>query len=177
MRILGILNKRKLALAGSLSALALVATGCAGGAYAVDIFPEMHYQQSFRIQEPPRRYPAEGSVPVNGREVVPSAEVAKTLKNPFPQSAETQAQAKELFRVNCAMCHGPSGKGDGAVGAKLVANGYLRPPDLTAQTTQAKTDGELFLTLTNGVVVMPKFGLLLTEEDRWALVQYLRTLK
>ena len=46
--------------------LGLAATGCVSfqrGAYQVDIFTEMHYTQAYRSQEPPRLYPAKGSVP------------------------------------------------------------------------------------------------------------------
>ena len=74
------------------------------------------------------------------------------------------------------MCHGPKGQGDGTVGGKLVEYGYARPPNLTAQATQSKSDGALFWTISNGVVVMPKFSLLLSEQDRWSVVQYLRFL-
>ncbi len=171
-----VLKNRNFRLAAAVGVLALLATACARGSYAVDIFPEMHYQQSYRVQEPPRRYPAEGSVPVTGREVVPPASEAKTLK--MPTTADiTVARGKELYRWNCAFCHGPTGLGDGLVGDKLAANGYIHPPNLTVSATQSKADGELFLIMTNGVNVMPKFGLLLNEQDRWSLVMYLRSIQ
>lgn len=161
---------------GLLVLATLALAGCARGAYAVDMFPEQHYQQSFKRQEPPRLTPPDGAVPVTGREIPLGFEEANTATNPVAVSSETLARAAELYRVNCSMCHGPAGKGDGTVGARLVANGYVNPPNLTAPATQAKSDGALYYVISNGVVVMPKFGLLLNEADRWSVVHYLRYL-
>ncbi len=175
------LDGRRFALGiGFLALAAIVLAGCTKGTYQVDIFPEMHYNQSTKIGEPPRLDVPEGAVPVTGPQthVIPPdlMEAAKAFKNPLPAGAATNAKGAELYRVNCAMCHGVQGKGNGKVGDILVRDKYVRPPDLTAAVTQGKTDGELFTTLTNGVNVMPKFGYLLTDEERWAVIAYLRAL-
>ncbi|MFN8532822.1 MAG: hypothetical protein U0556_04675 [Dehalococcoidia bacterium] len=52
----------------------------AGGQYPFDIFPEMHYQQTYRAQEPRRLYPPDGSVPVTGANYRPTAADASRLK-------------------------------------------------------------------------------------------------
>ncbi len=90
--------------------------------------------------------------------------------------------ASELFRVNCSVCHGPAGLGDGPIVPHLTSPNsyyasssgqpYARPPNL--QETRANKDEKtVFAIITNGIVVMPKFGLLLTEEERWDLVRYI----
>ena len=117
-------------------ALSLLVSACARGTYAVEVFPEMHYNQSTRIQEPPRLSPPDGAVPVTGREVTYSAAEASGLVNPLPRSDDVLARGREAYRVNCSMCHGPTARGDGAVGVALAANGYVRPPNLTAPATQ-----------------------------------------
>ena len=172
---------------------ALLLSACQQGAYQLDIFPEQHYQQSFKRQEPPRLTPPENAVPVNGREVFLSADQSAVMKNPcrdgcnpatLPGASATLntqtdvvAHGAEVFRVNCSMCHGPKAKGDGKVGNTLTTKGYYaQPPNLTTPTTQNKSDGSIFWIVTNGVVVMPKFGLLLSEQDRWSAVAYLRYL-
>ena len=151
--------------------------GCARGSYPVDVFPEQHYQQSYKIQEPPRLDKPADSVPITGAPVPFDPLNAKALVNPLPQNADVLARGKEVFRVNCAMCHGPQAQGNGTVGNFLVEGGYIRPPNLTAPATTNKTDGEIFSIVTNGIVVMPQFKNLLSENDRWSVIEYLRTLQ
>ena len=155
----------------------MLLVSCSSGAYAVEIFPEQHYQQSYKRQEPPRLTPPDGSVPVTGRPVELSAADSAGLTSPVQRSQKTLAEGADLFRINCSMCHGTGGRGDGTVGAKLKENGYASAPDLLSASTQAKSDGTLFWTISNGVVVMPPFKLLLTEEQRWEVINYLRYMR
>jgi len=72
------------------------------------------------------------------------------------------------------MCHGTTGEGNGQIAA-LLAN---KPANLTSLVTQSKSDGALFLTITNGVTGrMPPMVENLTVRDRWDVVNYIRTLK
>lgn len=168
---------RRLAAAGLVivALAAVVLTACEGGSYSVDIFPEQHYQQSFKAGEPPRLLPHPLAVPITGREILFDSATAPSVPNPVPNNADTMARAAEVFRVNCAMCHGQSGRGDGGVGDALVKYRYARPANLGAEAVQEKTDGELYWSITNGVLVMPQFKNLLSEEDRWTVIHYLRT--
>ena len=148
--------------------------GRSTGSYPIDIFQEMHYNQTHKAQEPPRLQPPVDSVPIAGGFIAaPSKAQAKDLQSPAGTSIDRGAL---LFVQNCSMCHGPQAGGDGPVGAFLVQNGYARPPRLTAGTTQDRSDGEIFWLITNGVVVMPEFKNMLTETERWAVVHYLRVL-
>jgi putative copper resistance protein D len=76
--------------------------------------------------------------------------------------------------VHCSSCHGAGGHGDGP----LAKNLPLPPADLTAPHTALHTAGDLFWWLTHGKPpgVMPGFAGQLTEEDRWDLINFLRTL-
>ena len=100
----------------------------------------------------------------------PPAEKAK--KNTAAPSANVVEQGKKLAQVNCVSCHGTSGKGDGAAAAALNP----KPADWTSAKVQSETDGELFWKITAGRGPMPPWRHL-PENDRWALVQYIRTLK
>ena len=163
-------------------AVGLVIAGCSKGTYEVEIFPEMHYHQSVKKQEPPRLDPPEGAVPVTGREVALDFQTAGVTSNPMPRTQEVLEHAAELFRVNCSMCHGPQGRGDGPV-APFLAAGGVSPANLPT-ATEDRSDGEIFWLMSNGgtrgqaglPVIMPTFRLLLDEEDRWSLVQYVRFL-
>ncbi len=167
----------------------LALAGCSRGSYPLDFFNEMHYQQSYRTQEPLTTSAPADSVPTTGREVDVDISQAGTLRNPLPNDAATSALGARLYRVNCAVCHGETGQGDGPLANQLKEAGYLAPPsNLTSQgPTKGKSDGELFILVTKGFAgayglpegrfVMPPFGKLLTAHERWAIVQYMRDLQ
>jgi mono/diheme cytochrome c family protein len=168
--------------------LGLVGTGCSRGSYPVDIFEEMHYQQSYRIQEPDRLLPPEGAVAITGRDAPLPADIgaAASLANPLAADATTLAQGQRLFAVNCSICHGTDGRGDSVAATKFAEAQVLPPYDFTGNPAEGRitsglvrtgTDGQLFWIISNGGFAnMPAFKNLLTEEERWALVHYLRSL-
>jgi hypothetical protein len=49
------------------------------------------------------------------------------------------------------------------------------PPDLAGTVTQKRTDGDLFYILTTGRVIMPSFKNVLSEDQRWELISYIRS--
>ena len=161
-------------------AVMLVAAGCFGGGttYPVDNFPEMHFQAGARFQEPPRMMPAQGSVPTRGSNAPVDTAQLGAMSNPQPRNDANLQAGRNLFMTNCSMCHGQGGKGDGTVATNFRnANATTLPADLTASATQTKTDGQLWGIITNGGLNMPAFGKLLTDDDRWRLVLYLKTLR
>lgn len=155
-----------------------------GGQYPFDILPEMHYQQSYKQQEPRRLYPPDGSVPIGGREVLPPEAEMRTLRNPVPAS-QTPERGQSLYQVNCIFCHGEAGKGDGRAKTFFEAYQGRLPADLTAAQARGLTDGEIYNFLARGknydpsgtMNGMPPFGNILTPEDRWLLVNYVRSLQ
>jgi mono/diheme cytochrome c family protein len=97
---------------------------------------------------------------------------AKQVKNPVKRSPEGLTAAAQLFRENCALCHGKTGAGDGPAGKAL----NRKPADFTdAKTMKKLTDGELFYKMTTGRLPMPSWAQL-SDTQRWELVNYLRTL-
>jgi mono/diheme cytochrome c family protein len=100
----------------------------------------------------------------------PDAEKGK--KSPVASSAKVVDQGKKVAQANCVPCHGSSGKGDGAAAAALNP----KPADWTSKKVQDESDGELFWKISTGRGAMPSWKHL-PENDRWALVQYIRTLK
>jgi mono/diheme cytochrome c family protein len=81
-----------------------------------------------------------------------------------------------LFAANCAMCHGAEARGDGPIAKSLP----VPPADLTAPHFRAHTEGDLFwyishgMTAASGAVAMPAFGNVLSSDNRWALIDFLR---
>lgn len=163
--------------------LVFVAIGMVGclaksGPYApIDWAAEMHYTQAYRSQEPPTVPGVPGAVPVTGGEIILSAEEYLKIESPIAEGSVPLDDAAELFRTNCSMCHGISGDGNGRVSEYLKRYGYVSAPDLTIDATIAKSDGQLFGIITQGVVVMPSFKNLLAPDDRWLLVSHIRSLQ
>lgn len=94
------------------------------------------------------------------------------LPNPVPASAEAIAQGGDFYRKECASCHGKSGRGDGAKAAQLDK----KPGDLTTARVKSQSDGALFWKITEGRGDMPNTRTALTDEQRWMLIHYVRTL-
>ena len=97
---------------------------------------------------------------------------AKNMKNPLAKSEKVIAAAKKIAEANCVACHGAKGVEDGPAAAALP----VKPANWTAPAVQGESDGEIFWKISNGRGPMPPWKHL-SENDRWALVHYIRTLK
>ena len=98
---------------------------------------------------------------------------AKKTKNPVASSAASIAKGKVVFEKNCLACHGASGTGDGVLGAKLKP----KPADLTNKKEMSElSDGEMFSMVTMGKLPMPAFEKTIPKDDRWNVINYVRTL-
>ncbi len=97
---------------------------------------------------------------------------ASKRKNPIPMDEKSIARGKDLYAQNCLSCHGATGKGDGPAAKDLPK----KVRDLADPKTLAETDGALFWKITEGKAPMTSYEKLIPEEDRWHLVNYLRTL-
>jgi len=150
----------------------------------IDWISFMEIQPSFGIQEKPLAVPAQ-SIPVEGAAYIPG-NGAPT--NPVPADETSIARGAQLFATHCQMCHGETGEGNGTVSAFLVKK---KPADLTSEAVQGKSDGSLFLTISNGIFnpnnslfpniqfsgQMPPLNENLNVRERWDVVNYIRTLK
>lgn len=99
---------------------------------------------------------------------------AAARENPISADAASITRGAELFQTTCAVCHGPEGQGDGPGAAALNP----KPANLSADHVQGNSDGALFYTISNGVpgTAMVAWSQQYSEEDRWNLVNFLRTL-
>jgi len=98
---------------------------------------------------------------------------ADAIENPLKGNTDAIKKAKKLYVSMCVICHGNKGKGDGIAGAALSP----KPANFTSKKVQAQTDGALFWKLTNGNAPMAAYKDILSEEQRWQLVNYIRTFK
>lgn len=80
---------------------------------------------------------------------------------------------KSLYTKHCKSCHGAKGYGNGTKADEMEGDlgGF------SAEEFQAQSDGELFFKTSFGRDDMPEFTKkLLDDEDRWLIVNYIRTL-
>ncbi len=135
----------------------------------VDWVTFMEIQPAYKPMEHPLVVPAR-SIPVEGPLSIPNMGAPE---NPVTADEVSIARGRELFMINCQMCHGEGGQGNGPIAANIVN----KPANLTLDVTQSKSDGSLFLTISNGVLGrMPPMNENLTVRDRWDLVNFIRTL-
>ena len=97
---------------------------------------------------------------------------ADDLKNPLADKTDVLPNAKVMYTTYCAPCHGNKGKGDGPAAAGLTK----KPADHSSAYVQTQTDGAIFWMISEGHTPMPSYKVAFTETQRWALVNYIRTL-
>ncbi len=94
------------------------------------------------------------------------------VTNPLKGNDDAVKAGKKLYRQQCAICHGDTGKGDGVAGMTLNP----RPASFLSERVQNESDGAIFWKMTNGNPPMAAYKDIFTEEQRWQLVNYIRSL-
>jgi mono/diheme cytochrome c family protein len=98
-----------------------------------------------------------------------------TDRNPLPADGDTVRGGQRAFAAYCSVCHGLDGQKTGVP----FANAMSPPiPSLAAPEIQAYTDGQLKWIIENGLFPsgMPASRGLLSDEEMWRIVSYLRHL-
>jgi mono/diheme cytochrome c family protein len=177
-----------------LGATILLIAGCTGGdgrpnlhgTTNVEPIQDMMDQLALKNQdydpftgEAASRLPPEGTVPQGYTPYKykgnPQA-AAANLKNPLAgsQDPEILKLGQKKFETYCMVCHGPKGHGDGPVSVKMS----FKPPALVSDKVKGLPDGGIFHIITDGQGVMSSYAYQLVDErDRWAIVNYIRTLQ
>lgn len=140
--------------------------------------PVLSSMSHSRIAKHRFRWPAAAALLLIGGVALlrpPIVDEKTILPNPIPPNADSIAIGKGVYQDNCVPCHGVNGAGDGPVGRTLNPP----PANLIIHTVPGvHPDGRLYNWITNGLPgsVMPTFNQALSDEERWHLVNYLRTL-
>jgi mono/diheme cytochrome c family protein len=124
------------------------------------------------------RVPPEGTVARNQNpypfEAWEVEEAGKALTNPLTATKEVMERGKKMYEINCAVCHGYKGNGDGP-----VVNPFPAPPSFVSASASTKTwnDGKIFHLITMGRGLMKPYAAQVKESDRWAIIHYVRLLQ
>lgn len=112
---------------------------------------------------------AAATPPVHTYQITPE-EAAR--KNPIRYTDISVERGRKLYMTQCAMCHGERGDGKGEV----VQDMGITPPDFSKpEALEKRSDGELFAILSQGSPVMPGQGQRLRDNQKWNLVNFLRS--
>lgn len=124
----------------------------------------------------------QGSVPIYGSDApgfaygraqtVASVDSMSRLTNPVAADAASLQRGGQQFQINCAVCHGPAGMGDGPV----TKFGYPPMPIGAGSNASRLSDGYLFGIIRNGRGLMPPYNRI-EERERWDLINYLRAVQ
>ena len=164
----------------ALAAVVIVSGAC-------EWFTDFKRQPSLWTWEPvkdsltPSRGNPQYSVPVTGMAVagfqVSYAQLPGTidsmanLANPHAVTEQSLVNGRKYYQINCAVCHGDAGAGDGPA-TKLGVPGI----SLVTDITKGRSDGYLFGMIRNGRGLMPSYNRI-EEPDRWDVVNYVRGLQ
>ena len=92
---------------------------------------------------------------------------------PLPVTPELLARGQKVFTINCAVCHGATGQGNG-ITSKY---GLLGIANYHQDKYRQMADGQIFNTITHGYNTMMAYGDKVTVKDRWAIIAYMRALQ
>jgi mono/diheme cytochrome c family protein len=164
-------------------------TGCWEQASA-EWWPQMKWQaavQAFEVNDYQDRVvlfsPPEGTVPIGWGDVAMPSMMSlpeqEALQNPRKSSLVSLKNGEALFNVNCAVCHGPTGAGDGPIAAPNGPIAGVLPigpgSPLGFNLAAALSDGHIYTTISIGRGRMPNYKRI-SPDGRWDIVNYLRDL-
>jgi mono/diheme cytochrome c family protein len=136
-------------------------------------YGRMNEQEAIKTYEEAVPAMPEGTIPAaGGVEILRNANPDE-LKNPLPFTPLAVEQGKTAYGYFCLQCHGPHADGHGTVGQSFSP----LPANLADPQVQAQSDGEIFVKILLGFKRHPPLTTTVSEEDAWAVVNYLRSLK
>lgn len=105
--------------------------------------------------------------------LIKTSEEAARLVNPVPRTPEAMEKGRALYSAYCRVCHGSLGDGRTTLSAAYGA----KPADLRIKRLAQAPDGQIYHTIMVGKNAMPSYAYELKEDERWAVIHYLRALQ
>jgi mono/diheme cytochrome c family protein len=124
--------------------------------------PSIAYVEGPRLAAPAQSVPLQGPVLIDGW----------PASQPIPSSDASVRRGSVLFGIDCLLCHGEQGKGDG----RLAVYFSPHPADLTSERVSSLPDEVLFQVITEGRGLMPSLAENLDVGERWDVINYVQSL-
>ena len=159
------------------------------------VFPDMDFQPKAKAQQKSDLFPDDRAsrAPIDGTVArgelkaddhffrgIDDGAWATTFPEQFEVTPEAMDRGQNRFEIYCTPCHGVSGHGDGTVASRADDIGspkWIAPSNLHEEYIVKQPHGQIFNTISNGIRTMPAYKAQIPEEDRWAIVLYLRALQ
>lgn len=154
-------------------------TGASGGAGEID----------FRKTQAtggadPKRQEAQYTALTQGVETK-NGKPAYVKEFPVKVTMDLLRRGRERYTINCAVCHGQAGYGDGTVALRAAeikdaqgdAAGWVTPKNFHTDDMRQQPVGQIYNTITNGARTMPAYAKQISVLDRWAIVAYVKALQ
>ncbi len=124
-------------------------------------------------------YTANGSVPYyyGNSEEERTRATAEIINNPFPISKGSLEKGKALYNIQCAICHGEKADGAGYLVRDDGGKYPVQPAILTSDDFIASSNGRYYHAIMYGKNLMGGYSDKLSYEERWYVIQYIRSLQ
>ncbi len=136
-------------------------------------YARMKDQESIRTYEAEPPEMPKGTIPISGGSEVLKASKPEDLHNPLSNTREVLDKGKLAYGYFCIMCHGQNLDGNGTVGQSFAP----LPTNLKTPYVQEQSDGRLFYRISFGYKRHPPLASTVSEEDCWAIIRYIRSVK
>lgn len=103
--------------------------------------------------------------------------ISGSIKNPFDTIKISEKEMEEtgrLYNINCGICHGAKGDGNGPLGTTGKIGGIA---NLTLPAYKDMADGTMFYSITYGKNNMGSYASQLDRKQRWMVIKYVRNLQ
>jgi mono/diheme cytochrome c family protein len=127
------------------------------------------FKDGFGMRLPVAGTVARGHLPY----LVADDKEAAGLVNPLPAAETVLKQGRESYGIYCSVCHGVLGNGVPTLTAAYGA----KPANLVSRQIREYPDGRIYHTIMKGRNAMPSYSVELSEDQRWAIVHYVRVLQ
>ena len=151
----------------------------------IEIFPDMDHQPKYKSQTPASlfpegrvdRVPPYGTIPFHVSTDQPyliTGKMGNMWGTGIPVTVDKNllVRGKERYEINCQVCHGALGAGNGVT----TQYGLVGVASIHLDKYREMADGEIFNTITHGKGQMGPYHHIQVE-DRWAIIAYLRALQ
>lgn len=182
---------KKLTATLSVFAAALALAGCAPDPERreLEFMPDMYRNPALKAREQydflragqAMLVPPEGTIPRGFNpypfDVIEGEKAGQALRNPLPRTRDVLDIGRKYYNIQCALCHGVVGSGDGLVTQVHREAGMPIPPELYSDKIREEwPDGQIYHVITKGQGQMPGYANRIDSLHRWAIVHYIRAL-
>lgn len=127
------------------------------------------FADGFSMRNPVEGTVAKGFLPYQHMGV---PEPASYLTNPLLPTEDVLNLGKRKFLTFCSPCHGDFGDGNSRLRGQ-----FPNPPTLHSSRSRGMSEGQLYHIIMNGQNIMPSYAPQTTEDERWAIVHYMKALQ